>query len=44
MQKDLLTAAVIGAGTMGTTLAKLMASKGLKVIVVDNNKNVFCGL
>lgn len=40
MQKDLLTAAVIGAGTMGTTLAKLMASKGLKVIVVDNNKNV----
>lgn len=40
MQDDSLQAAVVGAGTMGTTLAKLMATHGVKVTVVDTNPQV----
>ncbi len=34
MQEKALRAVVVGAGTMGTTLAKLMAVNGVKVTVV----------
>lgn len=37
MQEDSLQAVVVGAGTMGTTLAKLMAAHGIRVTVVDTN-------
>ncbi|BCB09547.1 3-hydroxybutyryl-CoA dehydrogenase [Vreelandella venusta] len=40
MQDGSLQAAVVGAGTMGTTLAKLMATHGVKVTVVDTNPKV----
>ena len=40
MQDGSLQAAVVGAGTMGTTLAKLMAAHGVKVTVVDTNPKV----
>ncbi|MDQ7729477.1 3-hydroxyacyl-CoA dehydrogenase NAD-binding domain-containing protein [Halomonas sp. SpR8] len=40
MQDDALHAVVVGAGTMGTTLAKLMATQGVNVIVVDTNPRV----
>ncbi|HBP41960.1 MAG: 3-hydroxyacyl-CoA dehydrogenase NAD-binding domain-containing protein [Vreelandella alkaliphila] len=40
MQDGSLQAAVVGAGTMGTTLAKLMATHGVKVTVVDTNPQV----
>ncbi|NYT71950.1 NAD-binding protein [Halomonas sp. QX-2] len=40
MQDDALHAVVVGAGTMGTTLAKLMAAQGVNVIVVDTNPHV----
>ncbi|WP_447045913.1 3-hydroxyacyl-CoA dehydrogenase NAD-binding domain-containing protein [Vreelandella sp. H-I2] len=40
MPDDALHAAVVGAGTMGTTLAKLMAAQGVNVIVVDTNPHV----
>lgn len=40
MQKGSLQAVVVGAGTMGTTLAKLMAAQGVKVVVVDTNPHV----
>lgn len=40
MQKDFLRAVVVGAGTMGTTLAKLMAVNGIKVTVVDTSPKV----
>lgn len=40
MQKESLQAVVVGAGTMGTTLAKLMAEQGVEVIVVDTNQSV----
>ena len=40
MQEDSLQAVVVGAGTMGATLAKLMAVHGVKVTVVDTNPQV----
>lgn len=40
MQEDSLQAVVVGAGTMGTTLAKLMAGHGVKVTMVDTNPQV----
>ncbi|MDN7132149.1 3-hydroxyacyl-CoA dehydrogenase NAD-binding domain-containing protein [Halomonas sp. MC140] len=40
MQQDSLQAVVVGAGTMGTTLAKLMAAQGVYVVVVDTNPQV----
>ncbi|AJY48663.1 3-hydroxyacyl-CoA dehydrogenase NAD-binding domain-containing protein [Halomonas sp. KO116] len=40
MQDDALHAVVVGAGTMGTTLAKLIAAQGVNVIVVDTNPHV----
>lgn len=40
MHEDSLQAVVVGAGTMGTTLAKLMAVHGVKVTVVDTNPQV----
>ncbi|MBE0400261.1 NAD-binding protein [Halomonas sp. FME1] len=40
MQHDSLQAVVVGAGTMGTTLAKLMAAQGVHVVVVDTNPQV----
>ena len=40
MQEKALRAVVVGAGTMGTTLAKLMAVNGVKVTVVDTNPQV----
>ncbi|MCD6010111.1 3-hydroxyacyl-CoA dehydrogenase NAD-binding domain-containing protein [Halomonas sp. IOP_31] len=40
MQNDSLQAVVVGAGTMGTTLAKLMAVHGVRVTVVDTNPQV----
>lgn len=40
MLKKTTQAAVIGAGTMGTTLAKLMAVHGVKVTVVDTSQKV----
>ncbi|WP_346796859.1 3-hydroxyacyl-CoA dehydrogenase NAD-binding domain-containing protein [Halomonas sp. Bachu 37] len=40
MQDDSLQAVVVGAGTMGTTLAKLMAAHNVQVTVVDTNPQV----
>ncbi|WP_280564823.1 3-hydroxyacyl-CoA dehydrogenase NAD-binding domain-containing protein [Chromohalobacter sp. 48-RD10] len=40
MQDNSLQAVVVGAGTMGTTLAKLMTAHGVKVSVVDTNPQV----
>ncbi|BBI54733.1 3-hydroxybutyryl-CoA dehydrogenase [Vreelandella olivaria] len=40
MQVEALNAVVVGAGTMGTTLAKLMAAQGVSVILVDTNRHV----
>lgn len=40
MQKVLFQAVVVGAGTMGTTLATLMAAQGVKVTVVDTSPEV----
>lgn len=40
MNEHALQAVVVGAGTMGTTLAKLMAVQGVKVIMVDTNPDV----
>lgn len=37
MSENAIQAVVVGAGTMGTTLAKLMAVQGVKVIMVDTN-------
>lgn len=40
MIENAIQAVVVGAGTMGTTLAKLMAVQGVKVIMVDTNSDV----
>lgn len=40
MSENAIQAVVVGAGTMGTTLAKLMAVQGVKVIMVDTNSDV----
>lgn len=40
MNKDIYTTAILGAGTMGVSLAKLISSKGINVILVDRNINV----
>lgn len=40
MREASLQAVVVGAGTMGTILAKLMAVRGVKVTVVDTNPQV----
>lgn len=40
MQENSLQAVIVGAGTMGTTLAKLMAAQGVKVIVLDTSQRV----
>lgn len=40
MKEDGLQVVVVGAGTMGTTLAKLMVAKGANVTLVDTNAQV----
>jgi 3-hydroxybutyryl-CoA dehydrogenase len=40
MSENAIQAVVVGAGTMGTTLAKLMAVQGVKVILVDVSPDV----